>query len=62
MGLANRNLFPEFRELWSGGPVIPCGGMHQFFTGTLVKSDFSTTFQCLLIVLVFFLFTALTED
>jgi len=20
-GLANRNLFPEFRELWSGGPV-----------------------------------------
>jgi len=24
-GLANRNLFPEFRELWSEGLVIPCG-------------------------------------
>jgi len=29
-GLANQNLFPfpEFRELWSGGPIIPCGDMH----------------------------------
>ena len=54
-GLANRNLFPEFRELWSRGPVIPCGDMHQFFTDTLVKWFFSTTFLCLPIVLVFFL-------
>jgi len=37
MGVANRNLFPEFRELWSGGPVISCRDMHQSFTGTLVK-------------------------
>jgi len=29
-GLANRNLFPEFRELWSGGSVIPCADMHQY--------------------------------
>jgi len=29
--LANRNVFPEFHELWSGGPVIPCGDMHQSF-------------------------------
>jgi len=36
-GLANRNLFPEFRELWSAGPVIPCGDMHQSFTDTLLK-------------------------
>jgi len=36
-GLVNRNLFPEFRELWSGGPVIPRGDMHQPFTGTLAK-------------------------
>ena len=33
MGLANRNLFPEFHELWSGGSVInlPCCDMHQSF-------------------------------
>jgi len=37
--LANRNLFPEFRELCSRAAVtvIPCGDMHQSFTGTLVK-------------------------
>ena len=35
--LANRNVFPEFRELWSGGPVIPCSDMHQSFTDALVK-------------------------
>ena len=35
--LTNRNLFPKFRELWSGGLIIPCGDMHQSFTGTLVK-------------------------
>ena len=35
--LGNRNLFPEFRELWSGGPMIPCGDMHQSFTDALVK-------------------------
>jgi len=40
--LANRNLLSEFRELWFGDPVIPCGDMHQSFTGTLVKW-FSTT-------------------
>ena len=39
-GLANRNLFPEFRELWSGGSVIPCGDMHQPFADTLVKRFF----------------------
>jgi len=60
--LANRNLFPEFRELWSGDSVIPCGDIHQSFTGTLVKSGFSTPSQCLPIVSVFFLFTALPED
>jgi len=38
--LANRNLFPDFRELCSGGPVIPCGDSHESFTDTLVKSFF----------------------
>jgi len=28
MCLANRNLFPEFRELWFRGPVVPSGDMH----------------------------------
>ena len=37
MGLANRNLFPEFREIWSWGPVIPCGDMHQSFTDAIVN-------------------------
>ena len=41
MGLDNRNLFPEFRELWSVGPMIPCGDMHQSFTDTLVKWFFN---------------------
>jgi len=36
-GLANRNLFSEFRELWSRGPATPCGDMHQSFTDALVK-------------------------
>jgi len=36
-GLANRSLFPEFRDLWSAGPVIPCGDMHQSFTDALVR-------------------------
>jgi len=38
-GLANRNLFPEFREFWSGDPVIglPCEDMHRSFTDTLLK-------------------------
>jgi len=40
LGLANRSLFPEFRELWSGGPETPCGDMHQSFIGILVKSVF----------------------
>ena len=26
--LANGQLFPKFRELWSRGPAIPCGDMH----------------------------------
>ena len=59
-GVVNRNLFPEFREVWSVGPVIPCGYMHQSFTDTL-KSGFSTTSPCFP-VLMFFLFTALPVD
>jgi len=35
--LANQNVFPEFRELWSGGPAGSRGIMHQSFTDTLVK-------------------------
>jgi len=34
-------LIPEFCELWSGVPVIPCGDMHQFFTRALVKWFFN---------------------
>jgi len=60
-GLANGNLFPEFGELWSGGPVIPCRDMHQSFIDALVKYFFDK-FPCLPIVLVLFLFTALPED
>jgi len=36
-GLANGHLLPEFREVWSGHPVIPCGDMHQSFSDVLVK-------------------------
>jgi len=36
-GLTNRNLFPELREHWSGGPVISCGDTHQSFTDALSK-------------------------
>ena len=36
-GLANRNLFSEFRELWCVDPMTPCGDIHQSFTGTLLK-------------------------
>jgi len=39
-GLANRNLFPEFRKFWFGDwgyHDIPCGDMHQSFTDTFVK-------------------------
>jgi len=33
---------PEFHELWSGVlQSIPCGNMHQSFTGTLVKCFFN---------------------
>ena len=60
-GLSSRYLLPEFNELWSGGPMIPCGNMHPSFTDTLVKW-FLTTSPCLSIVLVLFLFTALPED
>jgi len=59
-GLANRNLFPEFRELWSEGPVIPCGDMHQSFTGALVKWFFDKFL--IFADSVFFLFIALPED
>ena len=37
-GLANRNLFPEFGEVWSEGPVIPYGNIHQLLY-TLVHYD-----------------------
>ena len=60
-GLANQNLFPEFRELWSGCPVIPCGDMHQFFTDTLYSGFSTTSPLCLPIFSGFFLFTALPE-
>jgi len=29
--------FVHYRPTWSGRPVIPCGDMHQSFTGTSVK-------------------------
>jgi len=41
-GLANWSLFLEFRGLFSGDPVIPCGDMHQSFTDTLVKWFFNS--------------------
>jgi len=59
--LANGNLFPEFRELWSlRGPVsvIPCGNIHQSFTDALVKWFFDNIPE----ILDLFLFTALPED
>jgi len=49
LSLTNRNLFPKFRELWSAGPVIPCGNMHQSFTRH-TPSGFSITSLCLLTV------------
>jgi len=60
-GLINRNLFPEFHEIWYGGPVIQCDNMHQSFTGTLVKLFFDN-FRTFGNILVIFLFTALPED
>jgi len=59
-GLANGNLFPEFRWILVRGPVIPCGDMHQSFTGALVKW-LLTTSPRLPIVLDLFLFTRLPE-
>jgi len=61
--LATRNLFPEFRDLWSEGPMISCGVMHQFFTDTLVKWFFDnfSMFADHSTVVVFFLFTALPD-
>jgi len=47
--MANRQLFPKFRELWSKGPAIPCGDMHQSFTDALVHS-----FICCVTFLLFF--------
>jgi len=49
-GSGQSTLFPEFRELWSGVHVIPCGGMHQSFTGALVTwqpSMFADSFSVL---------------
>ena len=43
-GLANRNLFPKYRELWSWGPVISCGDMHQSFTDRYNCSGFFYNF------------------
>jgi len=40
-GLANTNLFSKYRELWSWGPVISYGDMHQLFTGAVVKWFFN---------------------
>jgi len=37
-GLPNRKLYSEFRELWSGGPLVPCSDMHQSFIDC--KADF----------------------
>jgi len=34
-GLASRYVFPEFGEVWSGGPAILCGDMHQSFTDAI---------------------------
>jgi len=47
-GLANRNLFPEFRELWSECPAMPCGDMHQSFTDALVMYCNCRAFDSLL--------------
>jgi len=44
--VANRNLFPEFRELWSGSPVTPCGDMHQSFIDTLVTCSAKLPYVC----------------
>ena len=41
--------------------MIPCGDMHQSFTDTLEKCFFDN-FPMFLIVLMFFLFTALPVD
>jgi len=45
-GLTIRNLFPAFRALWSGCPVMPCGNMHPSFTDALVKWFFDTPHVC----------------
>ena len=60
-GLANRNLFPKFSELWFESSVIPCGDMHQSFTDALVKWFFDI-FRMFAVDLDLFLFTALPED
>ena len=39
-GSGQVKLIPKFRELWSGGSMIPCGNMHQSFTDALVKLFF----------------------
>ena len=33
---AHGNLFSDLRELWSGGPVIPCSNMLHQYTSEVV--------------------------
>jgi len=61
-GLASRKLFPEFRELWSQGPVTPCGDTRQFFTDALVKWFFDNFPMSADSFSVLSIFTALPED
>jgi len=35
-GIGAWQVLNDFGELWSGGPAIPCGDLHQSFTDTLV--------------------------
>jgi len=37
--LTNRHLLSEFCELWTRGPAIPCGDLHQSFSDALVVVD-----------------------
>jgi len=62
-GSGQWKLIPGIRELWSGGPVIPCDDMHHSFRPSLTCKvhGFLTTSLCLPIVLVFFRFNALPE-
>ena len=35
-GVVIRHLFSKFSELWSAGPAVPWGDMHQSFSDALV--------------------------